>query len=114
MPPVTRPEVEAHKEWLGYLQPVGLVVSPPALLAAQAFVNRNIVPQQQRLLEWVEERDGDGLALTSLNGFCRDVLEWEGEDLVPASDLPPDLEVALPDYNDTLRPGYAVREFQFA
>ena len=31
------PELEAHKEWIGYLQPVGLVVSPPALQKAQVF-----------------------------------------------------------------------------
>ena len=29
------PEREAHKAWLGLLQPVGLVVSPPALTRAQ-------------------------------------------------------------------------------
>ena len=28
------PELRAHKEWLGLLQPVGLVVSPPALIKA--------------------------------------------------------------------------------
>ena len=31
------PEQLAHQEWLGYVQPVGLVVSIPALLAAQAM-----------------------------------------------------------------------------
>jgi len=45
------PELLDHLEWLGYLQPVGLVVSPPALLAAQAHVNRNIVPEHRRFLE---------------------------------------------------------------
>jgi len=28
------PELLAHQQWLGFLQPVGLVVSPPALLQA--------------------------------------------------------------------------------
>jgi len=41
------PEIRLHKEWLGFLQPVGLVVSPPALSAAQAVVNRNVVELQQ-------------------------------------------------------------------
>src|SRR6516164_8569382 len=31
------PETLAHQEWLGYVQPVGLVVSIPALLAAQVL-----------------------------------------------------------------------------
>lgn len=44
------PEIRAHKEWLGFLQPVGLVVSPPALVTAQAVVSRNVVELQQALL----------------------------------------------------------------
>jgi hypothetical protein len=30
-PPKTDPELQAHKEWLGYLQPRGLVVAPTAM-----------------------------------------------------------------------------------
>ena len=44
------PEILAHLEWLGYVQPVGLVVSIPAMLAAQAHVNRNITPDHARFL----------------------------------------------------------------
>jgi len=47
------PEIAAHQQWLGYVQPVGLLVSAPALLNAQAFLNRNIIPDHQRFLEWV-------------------------------------------------------------
>ena len=43
------PELRAHQEWLGFLHPVGLVVSAPALVANQAFVNRDIVREQQDL-----------------------------------------------------------------
>ncbi len=31
------PEFESHQQWIAYIQPVGLLVSPPALVAAQAF-----------------------------------------------------------------------------
>ena len=44
------PEARAHQEWLGYVQPVGLVVSIPALMSAQAHVNRNIAADHQRFL----------------------------------------------------------------
>ena len=44
------PELIAHLEWLGYIQPVGLVVSAPALLQAQAHINSNVIPQHQRFL----------------------------------------------------------------
>jgi hypothetical protein len=44
------PAVLNHQEWLGYVQPVGLVVSIPALLQANAFLNRNFGPEHQRFL----------------------------------------------------------------
>ena len=34
------PEEHAHLEWLGYVQPIGLVVSIPAMLEAQCYVNK--------------------------------------------------------------------------
>jgi hypothetical protein len=61
----TDPELRAHHEWLGFLQPVGLVVSPPALVATQTYVQRNIIPEQQILLGLVHKEkiaigpDGD-------------------------------------------------------
>ena len=44
------PHILAHQEWLGYVQPVGLVVSIPALLHVQAGVDRNIIPEHQKFL----------------------------------------------------------------
>src|SRR5258706_10186845 len=49
------PEFRAHQEWLGFLQPIGLVVSTPALLATQTYVQRNIIPEQQVLLGLVHQ-----------------------------------------------------------
>lgn len=112
------PELQAHLEWLGYLQPVGLVVSPPALLAAQAHVDRNAAPLQQRFLPHVRETVGPGgeptAVLTDLPALFREFLGWEAADLVGgpnAEPLPTTLKHALPDYNDLLEPTFAVREF---
>ena len=33
------PNYLAHKEWIGFVQPTGLVVSIPALLQAQAYID---------------------------------------------------------------------------
>jgi hypothetical protein len=44
------PAILAHQEWLGYVQPTGLVVSIPSLIDASAFLNRNYGPEHQRLL----------------------------------------------------------------
>ena len=42
-------ELRIHRDWLNTLQPVGLVVSAPALVAAQVFPDRNITAKQQTL-----------------------------------------------------------------
>jgi hypothetical protein len=77
------PELQAHREWLGYVQPVGVVVSPPALVNAQAYVNRNAAPLQQLLLDIVEETP-QGAVLSHLPKFVTHVLRWDDGDLVDA------------------------------
>ncbi|MHC5862010.1 Eco57I restriction-modification methylase domain-containing protein [Nostoc sp.] len=104
------PEIRLHKEWLGFLQPVGLVVSPPALSAAQAVVNRNVVELQQ-ILATVARREplpGDSketFGIDDFPAFTINVLGWQPEDLVVS---PESLAIALPDYNEVLTPTYAV------
>lgn len=115
---VKDPALRAHQEWLGYLQPVGLVVSPHALLASQAHVNKNIVPEHRQFLEWVDEVPlGDGespvLAITDLPLLLQDVFDWEAQDLIGGEDddpLPDSLEVTLSEYDETLRPTYSLKE----
>lgn len=99
-------EIYAHKEWLGFLQPVGLVVSPPALVAAQAVINRNVVELQQRLLTNVETLQAESTyGISDFSAFTVDVLGWQPEDLVESPD---DLAVSLPEYGEVLRSTYAV------
>jgi hypothetical protein len=116
--PETRNALRDHQHWLGYAQPVGLVVSPPALLEAQAYLNRNILPEHRRFLEWVREvplPDGTtAAAVTDWPGLLVDVFGWSPGDLLGApgaEPVPETLTVALPEYNDRLQPTYAVREF---
>src|SRR5437016_5001019 len=100
------PELQAHREWLGYVQPIGVVVSPPALLAAQAYVNRNVAPLQQLVLDVVED-GGSGAALADLPKFLSHVLRWNDGDLL---DAPVDLERVLPEYAEIMQATYAVRD----
>ena len=111
------PELRAHRDWLGLLQPVGLVVSPPALVKAQAVPSQNVAELQQRLLSVTprpsESTSGadDEPAITGLVAFFETVLGWSLDDIAGASGGPPipdRLELVLPDYDDTLRPTYAV------
>jgi len=124
------PEQLAHQQWLGYVQPVGLVVSIPALLAAQAHVNRNIAPEHQRFLACLRRDKHDELVpeIQDFRAFTQTVLGWEPADLVDcqssvvsgpssvATDngqlTTDDLEVTLAAYNETLRPTWAVRELE--
>ncbi|MBB3205482.1 hypothetical protein FHS27_001282 [Rhodopirellula rubra] len=114
------PEELAHIEWLGYVQPIGLVVSIPAMLEAQCYVNKNIMGEHARFLECLAQDDA-GVTRTELRDlreFVQAVLGWEAEDLVdvPARQvLGGDmgrLEVVLPQYNETLRPTHAVPVFR--
>ncbi|BAY66814.1 hypothetical protein NIES22_69580 (plasmid) [Calothrix brevissima NIES-22] len=105
------PEIRLHKEWLGFLQPVGLVVSPPALSAAQAVVNRNVVELQQTLATVAKREPLPGeigketFKIDDFPAFTINVLGWQAEDLVAS---PEELAIALPDYNEVLTPTYAV------
>lgn len=108
------PAIFAHQEWLGYVQPTGLVVSIPSLIDASAFLNRNYGPEHQRLLSALPQ-DSDGSPVPEISDFARfaqDVLGWDSELMLgsPGADpLPPELEVNLENYNETLRPTYALR-----
>src|SRR4051812_25702917 len=113
------PELIAHQEWLGYLQPVGLVVSPPAMANARAFPNANVIPDQARFLDGIENvtRAGESDPRPVIRSFARfatHVLGWEPADLAgteAGGPLPEGLEVTLTEYNETLRPTFAVREW---
>jgi hypothetical protein len=113
------PEELAHIEWLGYVQPVGLVVSIPAMLEAQCYVNKNIMAEHARFLNCLA-RDSTGNVQTEirdLREFAQSVLGWESDDLISLPErgrLPSehtDLEVVLPQYHETLRPTHVVPEF---
>ncbi|MCP4654228.1 MAG: N-6 DNA methylase, partial [bacterium] len=103
------PKLRAHHEWIGFLQPVGLVVSPPALIAAGAYVDRNVAPVQKRLERLVVDDPKLGPMVGDLPAFLFDVLEWEPENLAGhvGTELPDSLSVALPEYGDVLEPTYA-------
>ena len=82
------PEREAHKSWLGLVQPVGLVVSPPALLKAQVILDKNITPVQQALAAVLSRPAsiyGDAEPqLLDFPRFATQVLGWSAADLAGA------------------------------
>ncbi|MFV8750457.1 DNA methyltransferase [Nannocystaceae bacterium ST9] len=114
--PKTDPELRMHKEWLGLLQPVGLVVSPLALIRKQAIVDRDGAVRLQALLRpLVDATDPLRPALLrDLPGLFEQVLGWASHEYLggePDSGRPPlpdSLEVRLPELDELLRPTFAV------
>ena len=125
--PAPDPNTRAHLEWLGFIQPHGLVVSAPALVKAGAFLNRNDAERQALLAGCMAEpapsADGapeDAAApaprtyIRDFRAFARTVLGWrfgpKGFAGTADSPIPAELILPLPDYGETLRPDFAVRE----
>jgi hypothetical protein len=109
--------IDAHRQWLGYVQPSGLVVSIPALLEANARLDQNYAPSHRRFLSSLPAGpDGEPVSeILNFATFAQTVFEWRPEDLYGAPGTPPlpqSLEIALPDYHETLRPTFALRDFE--
>ncbi|NLN92725.1 MAG: N-6 DNA methylase [Candidatus Hydrogenedens sp.] len=108
------PQIRDHQEWLGYLQPVGLVVSPPALVNAQAVINLNIISEHRDFVQFMEAHnpsidEEDTPVIPGITPFLQEICGWQPEDLTPGDALT-DLECHLPQYGETLRPSFAVPE----
>ena len=114
------PALADHLAWLGYVQPEGLVVSAPALVDAQAIIDRAQLGELQRkFAEQVtnlrltdsdtgETQPGIENIQKCLTGF----LGWPYELLVgvdPSKPLPESLHVSLPEFQETLHPSFAVK-----
>ena len=117
---MARPDSQtaAHLEWIGFVRPTGLVVSPTALVRAGVILDRRDSEVQRRLREWAGEAD-DGESLrraetspVDFGSFAVDVLGWSfsarayaGTDERP---VPEELALATSDAGH-LMPDYAVR-----
>jgi len=99
------PELLAHREWLGQIQQVGLVVSPIVLVKQGIFADRQKGVDKQTRLRELAETPFDFPTL------AREILEWPDGLLAGAPggpQLPDSLTVALPNYDDRLSPTYAM------
>ena len=101
----------AHQEWLGFVQPVGLVVAPTVMVGAQVVPDRNIVPRQREFSALLEV-NGSGATMRhrapDLKRIFLDWLGWETGDLVDADEHRDELERALPELQVVLSATWAV------
>jgi hypothetical protein len=102
--PVTRAAIAAHDEWLGFVQPVGLVVAAPVLVERGIVIDRNIRPHQERLEALL---DDDENAVADIKALFVDLLGWEEADLAEPA---PEHRIRLPELDATLEPTWLVKE----
>jgi len=104
------PELLAHREWLGQIEPVGLVVSPNVLVRQGVFVERQRSIEVQNKLSALVGDAADPHVRDALE-FFREILEWPESATAGSPSGPPipdALVAALPEYEDHIRPDYAL------
>lgn len=101
----------AHQEWLGFVQPVGLVVAPSVMVDAQVLPDRNISSRHKEFIELLEKEE-DGATTrwraAEIKALFLNFLKWEENDLVDASEQTEELEIALPELGIVLSSTWAV------
>ncbi len=108
------PVVLAHQEWLGFVQPTGLVVSPMALERAGIVLPRNDRDSQLRLQAVTDGLDSSAPRIRDFEVFARTVLRWSWTTphFAGTADhpIPDELRHHLEDYEETLAPDFAVAD----
>ena len=113
------PELLAHQEWLGYLQPVGLVVAPAAMQDAGWVVTRSgseLIERQERYRESLEalgsdeEADAEDreLGFSSIETLLVDHLGWSSDQVQSDPNLIEGYTRELPELGETLQPSAVV------
>ena len=102
--PHIRAAIAAHQEWLDFVQPEGLVVAPPVLVARGIVIDRNIRPRQERLDSLLND---DETAVAGIRSLFIELLGWEAEDLAHPS---PEHRIRLPELDATLEPHWQVKD----
>jgi hypothetical protein len=109
------PTKAIHEQWLGLVQPVGLVVAPAVLTKLELVPNQStayistLQLQLKGLLEKVDGLNGDPTKVVScFQQLATELLDWGDSDLVEASALETLPEVVLSEYGETLRPTHGV------
>ncbi|WP_270936724.1 hypothetical protein, partial [Falsiroseomonas oryzae] len=106
------PAPDPNLEWLGHVQPTGLVVAPAVLARHGLVPEEQLRPDGDAVAEFLAKKD-DEPALADPWSFFAGILGWEASFVAGARggpDLPDELSVTLPEVDTTLAPTWAVRE----
>ena len=122
-PPKSDPELQAHKEWLGYLQPRGLVVAPAAMWEAGWVLEqsgRELLERQEQFREALqplgsdvgeEDEDDQVRGFRRLEDLLVEQLSWDAEALQRDAASLESWSRELPELGETLRPTAVVPGF---
>ena len=100
----------AHQEWMGFVQPVGLVVAPTVMASAQVVPDRNFTARQREYIDLLEiDRSGSTIRYRApdVERILLDWLGWTPGDLADATKHS-DLERAIPEMGVVLSATWAV------
>ncbi|MFM9086860.1 MAG: hypothetical protein ACKOPT_01710, partial [Cyanobium sp.] len=119
------PTKALHEQWLGLVQPVGLVVAPAVLAKLELVPNQStayisaLQLQLKGLLEKVDGVNGDPvMVVSSFQHLATELLNWGEADLQGMEALagargPEGVpRVVLSDYGETLRPTHGVPKLE--
>ena len=119
------PTKAIHEQWLGLVQPVGLVVAPAVLTKLELVPNQStayisaLQLQLKGLLEKVDGLNGDPvMVVSSFQQLATELLDWGEADLQGVEALVADRapegvpEVVLSEYGETLRPTHGVPKLE--
>ncbi len=120
-------EKRFHEEWLGMVQPEGLVVAVPVLVDAQCMkrlepalqqklldicppaTSTETAPRARRSTSRLAAVPNEGRAIRDLGAFLSDVLDLTPELFDTGTTLPQDLCLYVPEGQQTVRPTLALR-----
>jgi len=100
-----------HREWLGYLQPTGLLFSSAALTQRGVLPDANVGAFQEQLDAFARRGIDTPPTVADFPLFAQAILGWRASDLAGAPDGPPlpeSLEANLVEYEERLAPTFAV------
>jgi hypothetical protein len=97
------PPFDPHAEWLGNVQPTGILVAGPAL------ERHGVVPTSDgQTLSTLQERLSAWGATPTTPALLQDLFGWQPADIVSGDAVPDALGVLLPETDHALRPDHAV------
>ena len=103
--------IELHQQWIGYLNPTGLVFSPQALEDSQVVINEAVVAEQKTFRELVCTKNNDEFSFVGfkeIKEIFKSVLSWQDNDINEAEATLNDYSFIHPQFNEVVRPSFVV------